>query len=351
MRSISSRCQPEPSRPGHGVSETKNQHFISQIEQRLNACNPDAAPANQRIYEFQIVDRDKHVLRLTDAKGKAIEKNLSMLDLFSFDVDQDKNTRANFEQAFDRYESQMRANTESILVAHSKCSGDIGTEVFNLFVTKLVNFIRNPFSVTTVVNKFGRWAEYHPTNAARYETYIRTMTGRQPHRASRCRELGISDEQYKTWLRLLFMLLTPMMDGITNFFEDSIKSLFEAEGHAVLVHVHKYEEQRCLLSDRGFSSPIEQGEHMAFDFNLCANAFIRFAFLDYKTVLGREMPEFIRRGLKSGPKLVHVTYQTNDLPALDVFHHRVIEQSYKNVYCSGKVVYGATVLPPDQTRL
>src|SRR6185312_15076194 len=104
--------------------------------------------------------------------------------------------------------------------------------------------------------------------------------------------------------------------------------------------------QRCLLSDRGFSSPIDQGEHMAFDFNLRADAFIRFAFLDYKTVLGREMPESIRRALKKGPKIVHVTYQTNDLPALDVFHRRVIEQSYERVYCSGKVPYGAIVLAP-----
>jgi hypothetical protein len=133
---------------------------------------------------------------------------------------------------------------------------------------------------------------------------------------------------------------------VTNFLEEAMKSLFETEGHAILVHVHKYEQQRCLLSDRGFSSPIEQGAHLAFDFNLCATALIRFAFLDYKTVLGRDMPESIRRGLKRGPKLVHVTYQTNDLLALDVFHRRVIEQSYEKVYCSGKAAYSANVLPP-----
>lgn len=325
---------------------TKNQHFISQIEQRLNACNPNAALAKSRIYEFQIVDRDKHMLRLTDIKGKAVKNNLSMLDLFSFDVDKDKNTRINFEHAFRRYESQMRANTESILLAHSKGSSDIGSEVFNLFVAKMVNFIRNPFSVTKIINTFGKFTEYHPTNPVIYDSYIRTMTGRQPHQAHLCQELGISDDQYKTWLRLLFMLLTPMADGLTNFFEDSMKSLFEAEGHAILVHIHKYEEQRCLLSDRGFSSPIEEGEHMAFDFNLCANAFVRFVFLDYKAVSGGEVPESIRRGLTKGPKVVHVTYQTNDLPALDVFHRRVIEQSYEKVYCSGKAAYSVKVLPP-----
>lgn len=85
---------------------------------------------------------------------------------------------------------------------------------------------------------------------------------------------------------------------------------------------------------------------MVFDFNLCATAFIRFDFLDYKTVLGRDMPEFIRRGLKMGPKPVHVAYRTNDLLAWDVFHRRVIEQSYEKVYCSGKAAYNVSVLPP-----
>lgn len=206
---------------GNGVSQTKNQHFISQIEQRLNACNPNAAPAYQRIYEFKIVDRDNHVLRLMNNNGKGIESNLSMFDLFSFDVDKDKNIRINFEHAFHRYESQMPANTERILLAHSKGDSNISSEVFNLFVAKLVNFIRNPYSVAKVVNTFGCFAEVHPTNPAIYDTYVRTLTGRRPHQAHLCRSLDISDDQYKTWLRLLFMLLIPMVDGITNFLESS----------------------------------------------------------------------------------------------------------------------------------
>jgi hypothetical protein len=33
-------------------NETKNQHFVSQVEQRLNATNSAAEPANQRILVF-----------------------------------------------------------------------------------------------------------------------------------------------------------------------------------------------------------------------------------------------------------------------------------------------------------
>ena len=48
------------------------------------------------------------------------------------------------------------------------------------------------------------------------------------------------------------------------------------------------------------------------------------------------MPEFIKRGLQRGPKIVRVSYLTDDFPALYVFHRRVIEQAHQNVYCSGK---------------
>ncbi|HEY5212183.1 MAG TPA: hypothetical protein VIJ38_04095 [Acidobacteriaceae bacterium] len=36
----------------NGPNETANQHYVSQVEQRLNALNPDATAANQRIYFF-----------------------------------------------------------------------------------------------------------------------------------------------------------------------------------------------------------------------------------------------------------------------------------------------------------
>jgi DNA-binding transcriptional MerR regulator len=137
------------------VNQTKNQHFLSQVEQRLNACNPNADATNQRIYEFEIVDRDEHILRLTNAKGRAIQNNLSMLDLFSFDVDKDADIRFNFEQAFERYEGEMRACTERLLRAHATGSSDVADDVFSLFVAKLLNFARNPFSVAKVINTFG----------------------------------------------------------------------------------------------------------------------------------------------------------------------------------------------------
>jgi hypothetical protein len=59
----------------------RNQHFISQAEQRLNAMNPNTLPENQRIYEFNVVDRDVPVLKLQSPNGRKIENSLSWEDL------------------------------------------------------------------------------------------------------------------------------------------------------------------------------------------------------------------------------------------------------------------------------
>ena len=67
-------------------NETANQHYISQVEQRLNALNPNATPANRRIYAFSLQDRENHAVRLNSHKGVLISRTLVLRDLFSFDI-------------------------------------------------------------------------------------------------------------------------------------------------------------------------------------------------------------------------------------------------------------------------
>lgn len=95
-----------PQTDPHG--QTKNQHFVSQVEQRPNALNPGARPENQRIYEFEIVDRDRHQVRLANPKGRLISNALSMFDLFSFDI-ADDGLRDNLERVFWAYEARIFA--------------------------------------------------------------------------------------------------------------------------------------------------------------------------------------------------------------------------------------------------
>lgn len=324
----------------HG--QTKNQHFVSQVEQRLNALNPSARPENQRIYEFEIVDRDQHQVRLVNAKGRLISNALSMFDLFSFDV-ADDGLRVNLERVFEAYEARIGELTAKLLQAHAARSNTVSQELFDLFVAKMVNFIRNPFSVAKVLNTFGVMGQHHPTDPDIYALYERILTGRRPQQAYLCAKLGITDEQYGAWLRILFMLLTPLANGHATMLEQALSALYEDREHALVIHLHTYSTERCLLSDRGWTVPIPEGENLAFDFNLSAQAFIRYAFLDYDAVLGRPLPLMIRDGLSRGPKVVHLSYLHNDLVSLDVFHRRIIEQSFERVFSSGLTPHSVNV--------
>jgi hypothetical protein len=119
--------------------------------------------------------------------------------------------------------------------------------------------------------------------------------------------------------------------------------LFLGRNHTLFVCVHTFSTERCLLSDRGLTSPVAQNPHLVCDFNLGAQAFIRYAFIDNEAVHGGPLPTTIVRGLSRGPKQVHMSYCHDDLAALDLFHRRAIEQSFSRVFCSGLSPYGVTV--------
>ena len=159
---------------------TRNQHFVTQGEQRLNALNPQADPSNQRIYSFEVIDRESYTLALESSIGRPIGSNLSLFDLFSFDVPGDNRLRLNFESLFHKYEGYIEAHTQSLLGRLNTGSNDIKTEIIDLFAAKLLNFVRNPFSVQKVLNCFPGLASYDPTAPSLLANYRRIVSGRWP---------------------------------------------------------------------------------------------------------------------------------------------------------------------------
>lgn len=323
------------------ANDTRNQHFLTRVEQKLNALNPYADGRNLRIYSFELVDRKNYAIALENPRGRPVGSNLSLFDLFSFDVPGTGALRLNFETLFQKYENSIEVHTINLLAKLNRNDPDIKAEIIDLFAAKLLNFVRNPFSIAKVLNSFPSLTRYDPADPALLADYRRIVSGRKPQQARLCAELGISDTQYVEWLRLLFMLLTPMMAGRPNMFEEVIKSLMEDPKTLVAAFVFEYDDARCLLSDRGFSQPIEGGPHMAFSFNLCATAFVDYIFADPATLLqGKASPEFIEKALADRqqlyPKQIHVDFRRNDLGTLARFNRRAIEQCYRRVYCSQK---------------
>ncbi len=108
---------------------TANQHYVSQVEQRLNSSNPNADQDNQRIYSFTVADREAFTLSLDSPRGCSISKNLVSRDLFSFDVIRDTTSRFNFEVLFQQYEADIESNTVVLLQKLEQGSGDLKKEI------------------------------------------------------------------------------------------------------------------------------------------------------------------------------------------------------------------------------
>jgi hypothetical protein len=322
-------------------NETRNQHFVPQVEQKLNASNPDSTSGKFRIYSFRITDREAYRIELEAPRGRAIASALSMLDLFSFDVPGGGPLRMNLEALFHKYEANIAIHTKDLLEKLAAGSADIKTELIDLFTAKLLNFVRNPFCIQKVLNSFPGVGLYEPTDPELLAVYRLIINGQKPHQAHLCRQLDVSRETYVEWLRLIFVLLMQTGDVRPNLFEGMIKGLFEARDTQAAAFVWTYDQDVCLLSDRSYCQPIPGGPHMAMSFNLCATAFVDYIFADAATLVeGRAAPAFVAHALaawRQRPQAtINVTVTKNNQPMLARYNRRVVEQARERVYCAAK---------------
>lgn len=325
-------------------NNTENQHFIPQVEQRHNTINPHADAKNQRIYSFSLKDRENYKISLDNKKGTKITNNLSDKHLFSFDVADQSSERFNFEALFHQYESEIRTNTTTLLSKLDSGHLDTQTEVRNIFNAKMMNFYRNPFSIEKALNTVGTLGSYSPTDPEIATMLNAVHLGTKPQQKYICSKYGISYPKYEEWLSNLFMLLHKLKDGLPNIMEMSNNTLFTDPSYFVSVIIYKYENEHCLLSDRGCSFPRHKDGPMALDFNLCSSAFISYTFLDFMTVAPKEVPKDMLERLCKDRPIIDVMYIKNDLDALRIYNNNVIYQCHSKVYGSADAYHGAQVL-------
>ena len=129
-------------------NDTRNQHFLTRVEQKLNALNPQAADRNLRIYSFRLVDRESYSLILETPERKANRQQ-------SVAVRPVQLRRAGRQPAAQisnrcsrKYETNSRTHTKNLLAKLNVRNGDIKADVIDLFAAKMLNFfrIRSPSS-------------------------------------------------------------------------------------------------------------------------------------------------------------------------------------------------------------
>ena len=323
---------------------TANQHFLSRAEQQLNALNPDAQPANQRIYSFSLLDREAHRIQLDDPRGRSISNNLSLRDLFSFSVVDGDKTRLNLETLFGQYEADIKTNTLDLLRKLRSGEQDIKKEILKLFISKFMNFLRNPYSIHKVLNTVGGLLQYYPTDPELLAQYHAVLAGRKPHQEYLCQQLDIDATTYRDWLAALFMALFRPAPDVPNLMEGIIKEILENRSHHAQVTVSQYigehTDKRCSLCDRGFINLLQDSRGLSFSFNLNANAFICYTFFDIDQFAVGKVPPGVIELFKAQPKNIQVHLLTNNLEALTTYNRNVVYQCARGVYCSSKFIFG-----------
>lgn len=323
------------------IGRDKKHHFISQAEQRLNSINPQAEDVNQKIYSFTVHDRETHSVVLDSENGSKIKSVLCLNNLFSFDVI-DKSYRLNFEAQFGVYENSISQNTLSLLTKTETLGSDLKSEVLEIFRLKFLNFLRNPYSVKNILNTLGCLRGIVPTCPADYAYFIRVLNGRRPQQSYLCQKLGISNEEYKDWLAVLFMNLSVESNNL-NLMDSMITELFESPSLVISICVHKYTQERCLLSDSGMVFWEDDFGNMVFNFNLSSHSFIQYGFFNIDKGMYEQFPVETVDRFKKQPKDINVRCETDNFDALRVYNSLAVYQSKAKVFCSSASPYGINV--------
>jgi hypothetical protein len=321
------------------LNETKNQHYLSQAEQRLNAVDETLPTKAQRIYAFDIKDRDLYRVEIRSEKrsslktgrpdcrtprGQLIKKSLSFTDLFSFDH-VDTKYRRNLEEQFQRYEANVGTLSKALLDKLRSGTQTKTGEIVGLFSAKLMGFARNPYCVHKALKTFGAVTGCEFTDKALAAEFKLAMEGSRPHSATVCAEFGLTPCEYEQWLRMLFMLFfKPSHEP--SVFDQTIERLIGS--NYTNVHVFNYAttdvDAVCLLSDRGFNVfdiPINGAPcGTCFEFNVCSRAFASFCFFD--------PGKFLEAGK------VDLSRYENSIEMLVEFNRRTISHCAKAVFAA-----------------
>lgn len=305
------------------ISNTKNQHFVSQWEQRLNAANPNAEAKNHRVSRSEPIDREQFNLK-SPAEVK-VARNLAFLDLFTFDV-KSKTLRHNLEHQFGEIERRGASACESILAQLKSPTESIGTHLRHLFVAKLTNFLRNPYCVTKALNTFGAAGQFRPTDPELRALYDRIRTGSRPQGKRVAYHFGLSTADYDWWLRSLFMLVSNL-----GLFEETVNELLLRSYTSIQVHHFSSPDPQhvVLLSDRGFNSSVNDDRWFEFEFNVSSRVFVQ---------LRATSPEhFATPGLPSEcidacRGQMQIALHTDELSQLIAYNRRTLYQCAEAVF-------------------
>lgn len=319
---------------------TKNQHFISVSEQKLNSVDSHERKRKKiKIYSFDLIDRETHTIRLSNPSLIKAENNLSYSDLYTFEI-LDNEQRLSFENLFERLERKVAISTNKIVDNNQFTVGDF----LDVFKTKLMNMIRNPYCIKFTLNNFESTRGLYPTDDefnSKFKKIEKLIVDIET-----LNKFSVSEDEYKRWLKVLFLMITPL-NGEKYILDDFAENFFNLEEYYHLISIFKYTDEVCLLSDRSYvnvSSLFDKSDGVCFGFNLRYDSFIYLTFFpnnleklaeDLLGEDGRNIAKFLKEtGVDQIQDNLVIQLYLDNLEMLRIYNQHTIYQCVKNVYAA-----------------
>ena len=326
-------------------NNTRNQHYISQCEQKFNSINPENGRSQRKIYSFSIKNSESFDLILDDPFGTKIENNLSSKDLYTF-KELDSENRYNFELFFRKYEDRLHNLTVSLIKkTREGIEAYISDELREIFALKLLNSFRNPYRIKVTLEIIGVLSKHRPVDESSNNIYQKIEQNRNDYSKSIAEEFGVNEDEYVQWIKSLFILLCLDIKENKNILDLLIENVFTSKQIRVNIdyYADKNSENYVVLPDTGYVKICPNPTSLIYQFNLSANILLSYIIQEVN------MTEFAQSEVnmpigdiqKIISQITNIHYQTriNNLETLSEFNKLAISQSHSKVFCKGKTIY------------
>ncbi|MCD9551827.1 hypothetical protein GLP31_04955 [Photobacterium carnosum] len=317
------------------INKTKNQHYISQAEQKLNALGP----SSNKIYKFT-----RHSNCYLKAKKTSITSNLSEMDAFTYDI-LDKGDRINLEHVFQKYENKV-VWLSKFVVQGLNATHNPEHYLFELYVCKMMGLFRNPNNIEFTLNALDVLNDHRPRNQQLYLLYMKVDSANLGQIKYLSGKYGVTEQQYRDWLKLLLMVFEVSYDYSSNLLEQLSRQLFWDDTIGTSVYIYKYSDfnKGVLISDRGYVTTFNTDYTISM-FNICSSAFMIVVF----TNLALKVQSFLSKRNKmqhfsylyhTVSELTHFKYMVDDDTTLKCYNQHCLNFSNKEVYSSSSSPLG-----------
>ena len=345
-------------------NDSKNHHYIAQVQQKMNAINPDLDKKKRKIYKFKVVDKESSELSLIEEEGVLIESNLSFQDLYTFKVLGYK-YRKNFEKLFKVYEDNLEKYSKEFFNKINRGEDNITLEIANIFLYHFMNMVRNPLTIKDSIILFDSVIyKYIKSNMYNHEELEEVQNIENSDIEKICYKYSINKEEYKKWMLIIFLFVGNRKDNKEKLIESVVKNIFNNKNSWKEFTIGCYSGKNyCLLSDKGYNMYSTNDAFLYFDINVMKNVFINLVLVKNDAIIDSnlisemqssfgfddEQVKYFKEYLKNTTfdnmlsKNIKANLIRDDLLLLASYNQRTIQNCHEHVFGASKKYEGVTL--------